>query len=76
MASLAPLRIIQLCFYPKAPSYALHSISDIESLGFRISVKVTRINVKSHIILSKFREVELYFLNYLGALRELLLSPL
>ena len=42
----------------------------------RISVKVTLMKVSSHIMRSRFRAVELYFLYYFGAFLEELLSPL
>jgi hypothetical protein len=76
IASFAPLRMIQLCFSPKAASYALHNISGMVRFGSLIYSKVTRMKVNSHIILSRFLAVELYFLYSLGAFLELLLSPL
>lgn len=44
--------------------------------GSWISEKVTLMKVSSHIMRSRFRAVELYFLYYLGAFLEALLSPL
>ena len=76
IANFAPFLISQPCFSPKAASYALHRTSDMLWDWSRISVKVTLMKVSSHIMRSRFRAVELYFLYYFGAFLEELLSPL